>query len=117
MFLFLFFMLFSVGLFAQECGVSIDNALDFKGEEITVCGVVSQVSTPNSFGDPTYLNFGGYFPNHKFTAVLWGRNKHNFKDNLKIYAGKRVAVTGVIQEYAGLGQIVLVYPDQIELVE
>jgi DNA/RNA endonuclease YhcR with UshA esterase domain len=115
---FLFFLLFTGGLIAQECAITTNNALEYKGKEVTVCGVVSQVSTPlNNSGNPTYFNFGGYYPNHKFTAVLWESNKSNFRKDLDYYDGKRVAITGVIQEYRGKAQIVLVYPEQIVVIE
>lgn len=115
---FFFFLLLTGGVFAQECEITIHNALEYKGEEVTFCGVISQVSTPiNNSGNPTYFNFGGYYPNHKFTLVLWESNKHRFRKDLDYYNGKKVSVTGVIQEYRGKGQIVLVFPEQIEVIE
>lgn len=118
MFRFIFFLLINSIVIAQECDITIHNALEYKGEEITVCGVVTQVSTPlNNSGDPTYFNFGGYYPKHKFTLVLWGSNKHRFVKDLNYYKGKKIAVTGVIQEYRRKGQIVLVFPEQIEVID
>lgn len=118
MYSFIFFLLISSSVFAQECDITIHNALDYKGKEVIVCGVVAQVSTPlNNSGNPTYFNFGGYYPNHKFTLVLWESNKHKFMEDLDYYSGKNIAVTGVVQEYRGKGQIVLVYPEQIEVIE
>jgi len=126
MFRILLLLFFSTAVYAQDkCGIAIQNASEHKGEDITVCGVVTQVSTPyNVAGDPTYLNFGGRYPNHSFTAVIWGRDTNKFIKNtdtfiygLKGYEGKKIAVTGVIQDYRGKPQIVLVNPEQIEVIE
>ncbi len=116
---FIIFLFFSFQtIIAQDCTVDVKGASEYLGEEVTVCGLVSQVSTPlNNSGNPTYFNFGGYYPNHKFTAVLWESNKGNFRKDLDYYDGKRVAITGVIKEYRGKAQIVLVYPEQIVVIE
>lgn len=49
------------------------KAKEYVGQEATVCGhVVSARYAAVSRGSPTFLNFERPYPDHVFTAVIWG---------------------------------------------
>ena len=56
------------------------------GEKATVCGkVVSSHYASSSNGEPTFLNLDEAYPNHVFTAVIWGDNREQF-DEPEVYS-------------------------------
>jgi DNA/RNA endonuclease YhcR with UshA esterase domain len=81
-------------------------------DEMTVEGVVSQVST--SSGGTTFINFVGRFPNHVFYAVVFRKSLHKFAD-IQTLEGRAVAISGMVELHKGKPQIILNSPDQIEL--
>lgn len=111
----------SFGSIAQECDKTVFEAHEVVGEESVICGVVMQVSTPQGIrGNPTYINMGAKFPNHSFTVVIWGsdadkfvRDTDSFIRGLKSFEGKRIAVSGLVEEYKGKPQIIVKNPEQI----
>lgn len=121
----LFFLLFSVGVFAQDCDKTVTEAYEVVGQEMTICGKVYQVATPKGIrGNPTYINMGDKYPNHPFTVVIWGRDTDKFvRDTdtfiygLKAFEGKEIAVTGLVEEYRGKPQIIATDPEQIEVID
>ncbi len=98
--------------FAQAETISPREASHHIGEQVTVEGVVSQVST--SSGGTTFVNFGGRYPNHIFYAVLFRKRAHQFP-NLHALEGRPVAISGMIELYKGKSQIILITPSQIKL--
>ena len=68
------------------------------GESTTVCGEVSQISQTSK---ATYINFGGIYPKHKFSAVIWSNNI------MPTSEGSNVCITGLIESYKGVPQIVI----------
>ncbi len=55
---------------------------------------------------PTFLNLDKPYPDHIFTAVIWGEDRTKFgqPETLK---GKKVCVTGLIEEYKGKPEMIL----------
>ncbi len=80
------------------------------GETAIVEGVVS--SARELASKQVFLNFGEPFPNHDFTAVVLPADRKNFGD-LKGLNGKKVRVTGKIEDYRGKPEIKLTSPDQL----
>ncbi len=73
------------------------QAGDFIGREATVCGAVETARfAENAEGQPTYLFIGGAFPNHTFSARIWGRDRDKFGGDLTALVGKTVCVSGEI---------------------
>lgn len=66
---------------------------------------------------PTFLNFGGKYPNHQFTAVIFGADRAGFGTPETAYLGKRLCVWGPITLFKGKPQMVLKSIVQIEGVE
>jgi len=86
------------------------------GEKATVCGLVASTyyaSTSN--GEPTFLNLGEAYPNHVFTAVIWGDNREQFDEPEMKYRGKTICVTGKIKSYRGMAEIVLYSQKQVRV--
>ena len=68
------------------------------GESTTVCGEVSQISQTSK---ATYINFGGIYPKHKFSAVIWSNNI------MPTSEGSKICITGLVESYKGVPQIVI----------
>jgi hypothetical protein len=81
------------------------------GEEVTVAGKVSRVSTIAS--GMTFVNFGTRGEAGAFTAVA--RPGTSDAENLKAFEGKDVEVTGTIELYKGSPQVVLKSTEAIKL--
>ncbi len=84
------------------------QAGEFVGKEATVCGVVDGSRfAENAEGQPTYLFMGGNFPQHKFSARIWGRDRASFDPPPDQLAGKTVCVSGEIRTANGRPEIVV----------
>src|SRR5215813_126717 len=78
------------------------------GRRNTVCGVVMSASYyARSSGRPTYLYLDEPYPRQIFTAVIWGKDMGKFGRPEITLKEKRVCVSGVIEEYRGVPQIIL----------
>ena len=102
-------------------GVPAHEAASFTGEVATVSGLIAGTSFRDDIaGQPTFLNFCRPYPNHCFTVVLWGENRQPIVDCLygapeDVLLRRDVCVTGLIEEYNGLPEIVLTSCDQLEV--
>jgi hypothetical protein len=101
---------------ASESG----RILEHFGEKIEVVGkIVAIKSSITKYGDPyTFLNFGGAWPNHTFTIVIWKEGFAAFEANginPSSLVGKWVSVTGVISSYNNKPQTVVELAAQIQI--
>ena len=78
--------------------ISVYEADAHIGESTTVCGEVSQISQTSK---ATYINFGGIYPKHKFSAVIWSNNI------MPTSEGSNICITGLVESYKGVPQIVI----------
>jgi hypothetical protein len=87
------------------------------GRYLTVKGrVAGTVYAASSNGAPTFLNLGRDYPDmHRFTVVIWGRNRSRFGTPESRYSGKTICVRGLISTYAGVPQIEATSPSQISV--
>ncbi len=85
------------------------------GETLQVCGhVASAAYFGSTKGRPTFLNIDRPYPDQPFTVVIWGTARSSFEDAPeKVYDGKSICVTGLIETYRGKPQIVVTSPGQI----
>lgn len=84
------------------------------GERATVCGlVVSSHFAARSRGNPTFLNLERPYPNQVFTVLIWGSDRGKFGAPEVEFQSRRICVTGVIQGYRGVPEIVATQPEQI----
>ncbi len=84
------------------------------GEKVTVCGLVASTNyATSSHRAPTFLYLDRPYPHQPFTIVIWGDDRAKFGSPEATYAGKRLCVTGTIEEYRGEPEIIATTPDQI----
>ena len=95
--------------------ISWDEASQYVGSQKSVKGpVASTTYASKTKGQPTFLNLGQPYPNHKFTVLIWGSNRSNFPgDPEQTYRGRTICVTGLIETYQGKPQIEATTPSQI----
>jgi micrococcal nuclease len=94
----------------------ICSAKDYVGQVTTLSGKVTD--TTKSKTNTVFLNFGGLYPNHCFTAVIFSSDLGKFPENPQTYyKGKNVMVSGKIQLYEGKPEIVLEEASQIEIIQ
>ena len=93
-----------------------EEAYQYVGETITVEGPV--VSVPDNPGERrTFIDIGETWPNkNRISCLIWEEDLPEFND-MEEYDGKVVHVSGKIEEYNGVVQIVLRSRDQLEIQE
>jgi hypothetical protein len=99
---------------AQE-RISPAEAAKYVGKNATVCGqVASSNYSARSRRRPTFLNLDRPYPNHIFTALIWGEDREKFSTPPEsAYSGKKICVRGTISIYQGRPEIVVRNPSQI----
>jgi hypothetical protein len=108
-------LLFSNILFSQP-QIHIDSVSAYIGQHVKVCDKVADAFRPAGESRITYLNFGGKYPDHKFTVVIFSKDLVNFPFSpVEKYKNQNVCVEGMAAEYKGKPQIVAKFPDQIEI--
>ena len=109
------FLLFTNVISAQT-QISIDSVSGYIGQHVKVCDKIADAFRPAGESSITYLNFGGKYPNHKFTVVIFAKDLVNFPFSpVEKYKNQNVCVTGMAAEYKGKPQIVAKFPNQIEV--
>jgi len=109
-----FLLALHIGIAAQE-RISPTDAAKYVGKNAIVCGqVASSNFASRSRRRPTFLNLDRPYPNHIFTALIWGEDRAKFSIPLEAaYSGKKICVTGMISSYKGQPEIVVRDPSQI----
>jgi hypothetical protein len=99
---------------ATDQVITPDQALEHVGKSGTVCGVVASAKFASQVrGSPTFLNLGAPYPNHVFTALIWGENRDRFAYPLETLRGQFLCVSGLIEVYRGRAQIEIAVPSQM----
>jgi len=97
-----------------------DQASAHIGEQATITGpIISTMYATDSRGKPTFLNIGKPYPDpNRFTVVIWGYDRDNFPHAPEEkYDNTTICVTGVVETYKGIPQIVADTASDIEIVE
>jgi hypothetical protein len=98
--------------------ISAAAAKSHVGENTTVCGqVVSTHFADTSRGKPTFLNLDEPYPKQIFTIVIWESDRTKFGNPESAYKWKAVCVSGMIESYRSVPQIVAREPGQITIKE
>ncbi len=93
--------------------ITADEAKNHMGEQATVCGAVASIHYSESGkGQPTFVNFDRPFPRQPFMLLIWGSDRYKFT---MPDVGKSICVTGAIQEFRGMAEIVAHSPSQIKV--
>jgi hypothetical protein len=90
------------------------QAKDHVGQTGNVCGKVADTRYLESGRQPTFLNFDKRYPEHTFTAVIFGENRAKFGTPEKDYLDKDICVSGKIEDFNGKPQIVVTDREQIK---
>jgi hypothetical protein len=91
--------------------------MHFVGQVATVCGLVASAKyAPDANGQPTFLNLDKPYPDHVFTAVIWGRDRKAFSYAPESLVGRRICVTGAVRLYRSKPEIVVSQSDQIRTI-
>ena len=108
-------LILTASAFAQET-ISAADAAKFIGQQKTVCGTVASVhQAVRSKGQPTFLNLDKPYPHQVFTVLIWGSDKSKFKEPPEALSGKEICVTGMIQSYRGIPEIIARDSSQIKV--
>ena len=91
--------------------ISPSEAARHVGEEVVVQGQVSQIGSSER-NHTLFVNFGGRYPNHVFTAVIFSKNLQSFPE-ARSWEGKVIKVRGKVQVYRGKPGIVLERAEQV----
>jgi hypothetical protein len=99
---------------ARAAELSADAAAHHIGETATVCGVVASAKYDADLrSQPTFLDFDKPYPDQLFTAVIFGADRPKFGSPEAALRGKRVCVTGKIQQQHDMPEIILNEPKQL----
>ncbi len=91
-----------------------EDAAQHVGDTATVCGVVASAKFDAELqSQPTFLDFAKPYPDQVFTAVIFGADRSKFGAPETSLRGKRVCVTGKIQQQHELPEIILSDPKQL----
>ena len=100
--------------------ISWEQAAQYEGQRATVQGsVVTTKYAANIRGRPTFLNVGKSYPQTgRFTILIWGGNRRKFSHPPEQhYQGKTVRVTGKIELYREIPQIIVTDPSAMQIVK
>lgn len=95
--------------------VYASDAIHHVGESLKVCGVVASAAyARRTHGQPTFLNLDQAYPDHVFTAVIWGKDRDKFEMAPEFYLNSIVCISGVVTLYKGRAEIIVSDPAQID---
>jgi hypothetical protein len=76
-------LIIALQIAAQE-RISPAEATKYIGKTVTVCGQVASANfAARNRRRPTFLNLDRAYPNHIFTALIWGDDRANFLHHLR----------------------------------
>jgi hypothetical protein len=83
--------------------ITPEEALSHVGESVTVCGMVAGARyAAKSKGAPTFVNLGKPYPEHVFTAIIWGRQRSQFPYKPEELQGRHVCIIGTVTVRKGI---------------
>ncbi|BAV09561.1 single stranded DNA-binding domain-containing protein [Filimonas lacunae] len=99
----------------SQVKIKATEAMQYIGKQVTVCDSVYGIKfLDKAKAQPTFLNIGAAYPKSPFTIVIFGSSRPNFSVTPeKLYTGKKICVTGTLQEYNGKAEVVVTKPEEI----
>lgn len=102
------------GLATTADSLTAEAASLHVGEQAEVCGIVASAKhSTRSRSQPTFLNLDRPYPDHIFTALIWGKDRSRFPYAPETLEGERICVRGIISLYKDKPQIILSHPSQL----
>jgi DNA/RNA endonuclease YhcR with UshA esterase domain len=110
------FALLAIAPLLAQKPITAAEARSHIGEPATVCGkVVGTLFAERSRGRPTFLDVDKPYAERVFTVLIWGMDRSKFGEPENTYRGKRICVTGKIEDYKGTPEIVASEPSQVKM--
>ena len=75
--------------------ISPEQAKNYVGKTVTVCGKIDDVFV--SIVGNVFFNFGGSYPNQKFTIYFYSNEEGESNKHFEEYKGKTICATGVVK--------------------
>lgn len=90
------------------------EAEKYDEKKINISGKISDFY--ESQNNNVFLNFGGKYPNHCFTAVIFSHSLDGFDINMDQLEGRRVRIEGKVEMFEGKPEIIIEDRSQVEVV-
>ena len=86
---------------AMETVVNVSNVGLYVGHRVTFCGTISQTKQA---GKAFFINFGGHYPQHRFTNVIFksDQSRFNLAGSESVHDGNGQGVQGRARDSAHL---------------
>ncbi len=109
----------SVAAQDDRCTSTLETIAQQVGEMVDFCGAPAQVTIRGKDHEgPVFLNFGGKYPDHTFTVVIWGTVAGaEISEIPERYSGKTLLIHGMVSEHDGKPGIKLAALKDIEVQE
>lgn len=102
---------------AMEPKIESTRAAFYVGQEIMVCGPISEVKP---FSKGTYLSMGPKYPQQHLTVLVWDSNQQGFNTrfgSLDAFKGRSACVRGLLETYKNTLQIKVSNPQFLRLMK
>jgi hypothetical protein len=103
------------GASAQQ-EIKIEDVRKHIGDSVKICSKVYDTKYLESLkGSPTFLNVGAAYPNELLMILIWSDTRKQFKKPLEeYYKGAQICVTGRVQMYNQIPEIIIYSSKQIQ---
>ena len=99
-----------------QSGILAYEASNHMGEYSKVCGQVASTHFAyRSRGAPTFISLDRPYPSHVFTVLIRAEDRSKFGAPENRYANQHICVSGMIQVYRGVPEIILRDPRLVEI--
>lgn len=101
--------MFVLNIANSQNPIKLEDLKSHIGDSVTVCGkVYSGRYLESANNTPTFLNIGARYPDQLLTVVIWGDARKEFPGKPEDdYTNKEVCVTGKVELYKDIVQIVI----------
>lgn len=105
----------AVTAFAQQ-EIKIEDVRNHIGDSVKICSkVYSSKYLEADKGSPTFLNLGAAYPHQLLTILIWSDTRKQFTNPPEQYfKGAKVCVTGRVQMYNQIPEIIIYSAMQIQ---
>ena len=107
----LLFIVFATHLAKGQTLILAKDAAQYIGKTVSICDSVYSVKALDKL---SLINLGGAFPKELLTIVINKEDQAKFtSEPSAMYMGNNICVTGIVSEFKGKQQIIVIDPKQI----
>lgn len=107
----LLFVIFASYFVKGQTLILSKDAAQYIGKTVTIC---DSVYSTKALDKINLINLGGAFPKELITIVINKEDQSKFpSEPASMYLGNNICVTGIVTEFKGKAQIVVMEPKQI----